>query len=422
MNKREFIRTLTLSGLALTAAGKSAGTAPVAPPAGPTPAGGIGGGDFWDEIRAAYRVNPAWINLENGYYCILPQTTLDASIAHARELNFQGSYYLRTRQAEDKAAARKQLAEFAGCATEELIITRNTTESLDTVISGLDWKAGDEAVMAAQDYGSMLDMFAQQARRHGIVNRIVSLSNHPASDEAIVELYERAITPRTRLLMVCHLVNITGQILPVRKICAMAHQHGVPVMVDGAHSFAQLDFKIPDLGCDYFGTSLHKWLGAPLGSGLLHVRKDRVKSLWPLLGDNGYPEYDIRKLNHIGTNPVHTELSIADALAFHQRIGSARKEARLRFLQEYWTRQVRDTKGITLNTPDESSRACAIANVGVDRLAPAELAAALLERYKIWTVAIDAPQAGVRGIRITPNLFTTTAELDRLVRALKELA
>lgn len=419
MNKREFIRTLTLSGLALTAAGKTAGAAPAA--ANPAPAASAAG-DFWDEIRAAYRVNPAWINLENGYYCILPESTLDASIAHARALNFEGSHYLRTRQADDKAAARKLLAEFAGCATEEVIITRNTTESLDTVISGLDWKAGDEAVMAAQDYGSMLDMFAQQARRHGIVNRIVSLPNHPASDEAIVELYERALTPKTRLLMVCHLVNITGQILPVRKICAMAQRHGVPVMVDGAHSFAHLDFKLPDLGCDYYGTSLHKWLGAPLGCGLLYVRRDRVKSLWPLLGDNGYPEDDIRKLNHIGTNPVHTELSIADALAFHQRIGSARKEARLRFLQEYWTRQVRDTKGITLNTPAGSSRACAIANVGVDRLAPAELASTLLGRYKIWTVAIDSPSAGVRGVRITPNLFTTTAELDTLVRALRELA
>lgn len=419
MNKREFIRTLTLSGLALTAAGKTAGaaTAPANPAAASGPAG-----DFWDGIRAAYRVNPAWINLENGYYCILPQSTLEASIAHARELNLEGSHYLRTRQADDKAAARKLLAEFAGCATEEVIITRNTTESLDTVIAGLDWKAGDEAVMAAQDYGSMLDMFAQQARRHGIVNRIVSLPNHPASDEAIVELYERALTPRTRLLMVCHMVNITGQILPVRKICAMAHRHGVPVMVDGAHSFAHLDFKIPDLDCDYFGTSLHKWLGAPLGCGLLYVRRDHVKSLWPLLGDNGYPEDDIRKLNHIGTNPVHTELSIADALAFHRHIGSARKEARLRFLQEYWTRQVRDTKGITLNTPAESARACAIANVGVDRLPPAELASTLLDRYQIWTVAIDAPQAGVRGVRITPNLFTTTAELDTLVRALRELA
>jgi selenocysteine lyase/cysteine desulfurase len=419
MNKREFIRTITLSGFALSAAGKKLGAAP-APKA--LPSSDVAALGFWDEIRAGYRLNPAYINLENGYYCIMPQPILDASTEHAREINFHGSHYLRTRQSDDKVTARKQLAEFAGCSPQEVIITRNTTESLDTVISGLDWKAGDEAVMAAQDYGSMLDMFSQQARRHGIVNRIVSLPNHPASDEEIVALYEKALTPKTRLLMVCHLVNITGQILPVRKISDMAHRHGVPVMVDGAHSFAHLNFKIADLGCDYFGTSLHKWLSAPLGSGLLYVRQDRIAGLWPLLGDNGYPPDDIRKLNHIGTNPVHTELTIADALAFHLRIGPARKEARLRFLQEYWTRQVRELKGVTVNTPAESYRACAIANVGVDRLAPADLAHTLLERYRIWTVAIDAPQAGVRGVRITPNLFTTTAELDTLVLALKELA
>ncbi|MDI1334925.1 MAG: aminotransferase class V-fold PLP-dependent enzyme [Lacunisphaera sp.] len=420
MTKREFLKSVTCSALVASVARNqlygAAGTVPT-PPAAPGAAQ-----DFWTEIRQAYLLDPARINLENGYYCCLPQPTLEAGLQHARDMNLEGSYYLRTRQFDDKLAVRKMLAEFAGCAAEELIVTRNTTESLDTVISGLDWKAGDEAVMARQDYGSMLDMFEQQARRHGIVNRIISLPNHPRSDDELVALYENAITPKTRLLMVCHLVNITGQVLPVRRICDMAHARGVPVMVDGAHSFAHLDFKIPDLGCDYFGASLHKWLSAPLGTGLLYVRRDRIAGLWPLLGDAGYPVDDIRKLNHIGTNPVHSELSIIDALAFHRRIGSARKEARLRFLQEYWTRQVRDLKGITLNTPAESTRACAIANVGVNRLAPGDLAKVLLAKYRIWTVAIDAPAAGVQGVRITPNVYTTTAELDALVSALKELA
>lgn len=420
MNKREFLKSITLSGIAVSMAGKNRETLPAA--SKPVePAGGTSH-DFWEEIRSSYVIDPNRINLENGYYCFMPQVILEASFQHARELNLQGSYYMRTRQTEDKIAMRKLLAEFAGCATEEVIVTRNTTESLDTVISGLDWKPGDEAVMAAQDYGSMLDMFKQQARRHGIINRVVSLPNHPGSDEEIVSLYEKALTPKTRLLMICHLVNITGQILPVRKICAMAHARGVPVMVDGAHSFAHLQFNIPDLGCDYFGASLHKWLGAPLGAGLLYVRKDRVAGLWPLFGDSTYGDDDIRKLNHTGTNPVHTELSIADALALHRKIGPARKEARLRYLQEYWTRQVRGRKGITVNTPAESHRACAIANVGIDRLAPGDVAKTLLEKHKIWTVAIDAPHANVRGVRITPNVYTTTAELDALVGALKELA
>jgi selenocysteine lyase/cysteine desulfurase len=378
--------------------------------------------EYWEAIRAAYVVDPDRINLENGHYCFMPRATLEASFDHARKVNLLGSYYLRTKQEDDKLAVRRLLAEFAGCELGELIVTRNATESLDTVVSGLDWEAGDEAVMAVQDYPSMLEMFRQQARRHGIVNRVVSLPNHPGSDEEIVSLYEGAITPRTRLIMVCHMGFITGQILPVRKICEMAHARGVPVMVDGAHSFAHLEFEIPELGCDYFGASLHKWLGAPLGTGLLYVRTDRVASLWPLFGDTGRGDDDIRKLNHIGANPVHAELTIADALSFHRKIGSARKEARLRFLQEYWTSRVRGSRGIVMYTPAESHRACAIANVGVERLAPREVANALLERYGIWAVATDAPDAGVRGVRITPNLYTTTAELDALIGALRELA
>jgi selenocysteine lyase/cysteine desulfurase len=274
--------------------------------------------------------------------------------------------------------------------------------------------------MAAQDYGAMLDMFKLQARRHGTVNTVVSLPMDPHSDAEVVELYQRAITPRTRLLMIGHMVNITGHILPVRKIVDMAHSHGVQVMVDGAHSFAHLDFRIPDLDCDYFGASLHKWLGTPLGAGLLYVRKDRIPGLWPIYADASMKDDDIRKLNHTGTHPVHTDLAINDAIDFHEGIGIQRKEARLRFLQNYWTNQVRNTPHIVLNTPTDPSRSCAIANVGIRNMAPAALAKALLEKYRVWTVAIDG--AGVQGARVTPHLFTTTTELDTLVRALKELA
>ncbi|MBS0664309.1 MAG: aminotransferase class V-fold PLP-dependent enzyme [Verrucomicrobia bacterium] len=418
MNKREFIRTMAVTGLAATAAGRhltAHATEPaVSAPRGPT--------DFWDGIRAQYRLDPARVNFENGYYCIMPEPVLEATLARMRDQNLSGSYYLRTRMEDDRLAVRRRLAEFAGCAAEELIVTRNTTESLDTVIAGFDWRAGDEAVMAVQDYGSMLDMFRVQARRHGIVNRMVSLPRHPASDDEIVQLYERALGPRTRLLMVSHLVNITGQILPVRKLCAMAHAHGVPVMVDGAHTFAHLDFQIPDLGCDFYGASLHKWLGAPLGHGLLYVRRDRIADLWPLFGETNFADDDIRKLNHLGTHPVPTELAILDALDFHQRIGSARKEARLRQLQERWTSQVRGVAGLTVNTPADPARACAIANVRVDRLSPAALAQALLEQHRIWTVAIDSDAADVHGVRVTPNLFSTLDEVDRLAAALRALA
>jgi selenocysteine lyase/cysteine desulfurase len=323
--------------------------------------------------------------------------------------------------ADDKLAVRRELARLLGCSDAELIVTRNTTESLDTVIAGFDWKAGDEAVMAEQDYGSMLDMFKLQARRRGIVNRVVSVPMHPASDDEIVTLYERALTKKTRLLMVCHMINITGQILPVRKIVAMAHRHGVPVMVDGAHTFGQLDFKIEDLGgCDYYGSSLHKWLGAPLGSGILYVRRDRIAPLWQLYGDSGFADDDIRKLNHTGTHPPPTDLAILDAIRFHETIGIARKSARLHHLQRYWTERVRGVPRIVLNTPEAPERSGAIANVGVEGVAPAALAKTLLDDYRIFTVAIDG--AGVRGVRVTPQVFTTAKELDALVQALLKIA
>ncbi|HSC58882.1 MAG TPA: aminotransferase class V-fold PLP-dependent enzyme [Gemmatimonadales bacterium] len=415
MDKRSFIRSIGGGTLALLV-----GDALWARYAGLPAAALAREEDFWATVRGQYRLTSDYVNLENGYYSMQSQPVLEAFIGRVRELNFRASRYLRTDQFKDKDAVRDRLAALAGCASEELIITRNTTESLDTVISGFDWQAGDEAVMAAQDYGAMLDMFALQARRHGMVNRIVSLPLDPASDDEIVRLYENAITPKTRLLMVCQMVNITGQILPVAKVADMAHRHGVQVMVDGAHTFAHIDFKIPDLHGDYFGTSLHKWLGSPLGAGLLWVRRDRIGPLWPIFANSGVTDEQIAKLNHTGTHPCHTDLAINDAIDYHLGIGIERKEARLRYLQQYWTSRVRGVPGIVLNTPTDPARSCAIANVGVPKLTPAELATALFDRYKVWTVAIDG--AGVRGTRVTPHVFTSTAELDTLVRALKELA
>ena len=419
MNKRQFIKTLAATSFTTPIFGKKSAKI-LSKFEQEIPEIIAQNEDYWAEIRRAYRIKPDYINLENGYYSFAPQATLEAFVEHVREVNFQNSYYMRTRQFDDKANARNKLATLAGCSQEELIITRNTTESLDTVIAGYDWKPGDEAVMAMQDYGAMLDMFKLQARRYGIINKIISLPNHPKSDEEIVALYEKAITPKTRLLMVCHIVNITGQILPIKKISDMAHAKGVDVMVDGAHAFAHLDFKISDLACDYYASSLHKWLSVPLGAGLLYVKKDKIVKLWQLFGDINYKDDDIRKLNHTGTHPVHTDLAIADAIAFHQKIGIQRKEARLRFLQEYWTKQVRNLPNIVVNTPADSQRACSIANVGIKQIKPADLAKILLEKYKIWTVAID--YANVQGCRITPNVYTSTAELDTFVAALKELA
>lgn len=377
--------------------------------------------DLWDDLRAQYGVTHDFIQLENGFYSLQSSPVLEAYIGHIRRINAVSSYYMRTTKDDDKAAVRDQLARLLGCAPGELIITRNTTEGLDTVIAGHDWKPGDEAVMAEQDYGAMLDMFKLQARRYGMVNKVIQIPMDPKSDDEVVRAYEAAITPRTRLLMVCHMVNITGHILPVKKITEMAHRHGVEVMVDGAHAFAQLDFKIGDLGgVDYYASSLHKWLGTPLGAGLLYVRRDRIAPLWQLFGDVGIPDDDIRKLNHTGTHPVATDLAIMDAITFHESIGIARKEARLRYLQRYWTDQVRGKPRIILNTPSAAERTGAIANVGVQGVTPGDLAKRLMKDYKIFTVAIDG--AGVHGVRVCPQVFTTTAELDQFVKALRAIA
>jgi selenocysteine lyase/cysteine desulfurase len=376
--------------------------------------------DFWATMRKGYKLKPDYINLENGYYCFLPQEILEHYISHVREVNYQGSYYMRTVQWENKKKAAAKLAELAGCSAEELIITRNTTESLDMVIGGVHWQPGDEAVMAEQDYGSMLNMFKLMEKKHGIVNKIVSLPNNPASDEEIVNLYANAITSKTRLLMVCHMVNITGQVLPVRKICDMAHSKGVEVMVDGAHAFAHLNFSISDLNCDYYGASLHKWLSVPLGAGILYVKKGNASHVWPLLASGVNDENDIYRLNQIGTHPVHTDLTISNSIDFYLKIGRDRKEERLRYLQTYWTSKVRNLPHIILNTPEDPKRHCGIGNVGVKGMKPQDLADTLLKKYKIYTVAIDG--AGVHGCRITPNVYTTTQELDTFVKALKDLA
>jgi selenocysteine lyase/cysteine desulfurase len=376
--------------------------------------------DVWEEIRKGYRLKKEYINLENGYYCFMPQALLERYIHRVREANLEGSYYLRTTVEDDRRKVAARLAQLADCTEEELVITRNTTESLDLVIGGLKWNAGDEAIMAEQDYGSMLDMFDQVAKRYGVVNKRISLPNNPQSDDEIVQLYESKITAKTRLIMVCHIVNITGQILPVRKICEMAHSHGVEVMVDGAHSFAHIPSSMRELDCDYYGSSLHKWLSAPLGCGLLYVKREKIAGLWPLFAESPKAEDDIYRLNHTGTTPVHVWLGINDAIDFYEQIGAEKKEQRLRFLQNYWTDQVRHLDNIIMNTPEDPLRSCAIANVGIEGIKPTDLAKTLMEKFKIWTVAIDRP--GVAGVRITPNIYTNTAELDKFVMAMAELS
>lgn len=419
MKKRNFLKNMSLAvlgapfyGSALVSCSNEAAKTPVDKLASNE--------DFWLKVRQDYKLKPDYINLESGYYNIIPTPTLKALHKNIDMVNYEGSYYMRTVQFDNKRRMSEKLANIIGAKAQNIIITRNTTESLNMVIKGMDWKAGDEAVYAIQDYGAMKLMFEQVAKRFGIINKEVSVPNHPKSDQDIVAVYEKAITAKTKLLMVCHMINITGQILPIKKICQMAHSKGVKVMVDGAHCVGHFEFDIKDLECDYYGSSLHKWLAVPLGTGLLYVADKHIDTLWPIFAEYKKEPGDISRLNHTGTIPVYHDITIENAIDYYSLLGGARKEARLRYLQEYWTKKVRDINGININTPKESHRACGIANVGIEGMDPADLAKKLLDDYKVFTVAIN--DANVHGCRITPNVFTTTEELDILVEALKEMA
>jgi selenocysteine lyase/cysteine desulfurase len=419
MKKREFLKNISLAVLGAPFYGSA--LASCADEAAKTPPKILASNaDFWLKIREDYKLKPDYINLESGYYNIIPTPTLNALHEHINMVNYEGSYYMRTVQWDNKKRMSEKLAAIIGVTAKNVIITRNTTESLDMVIKGMDWNTGDEAVYAIQDYGAMKMMFEQVAKRFGIINKEVSVPNHPTSDEEIVAIYEKAITSKTKLLMVCHMINITGHILPVKKICQMAHKKGVKVMVDGAHCVGHFEFDMNDLECDFYGASLHKWLAVPLGTGLLYVADEHIDTLWPIFAEHDRKPGDISRLNHTGTLPVYHDLTIENAIDYYNMLGGARKEARMRFLQEYWTSKVRNHKGIIVNTPKESLKACGIANVGIESMKPADLAKKLMDDYKIFTVAID--YANVKGCRITPNVFTTTEELDVFVKALKEMA
>ena len=375
---------------------------------------------LWKTVRSHYTLKEEYINLESGYYNIIPNPILEHFINHVKHVNIEGSFYMRKNLNKNKDRVTNELANLVGSSPDQIAITRNATESLDLVISGFPWKKGDEAIYAKQDYGTMKEMFEQISNRYGVVNKVISVPNHPKNDEEIVSLYESQITSKTKLIMVCHMINITGQILPIKKICEMAHKYGVEVMVDGAHCVGHFDFSIDDFNCDYYGSSLHKWLATPLGAGLLYVNKNKTHKIWPLLANGNTNKSVIKRLNHIGTHPVHTDLAISNSIDYLKWIGMERKEKRMRFLQRYWSDKLRNVKNVIVNTPLDIDRSCGIGNVGLTNISPSKMEDLLFQKYKIFTVAID--YANVKGCRISPNIFTTTKELDIFVEAVKELS
>ena len=376
--------------------------------------------ELWSTVRSHYTLKDDYINLESGYYSIIPNPVLEHFIKHVKHVNIEGSYYMRNDLNKNKDRVITELAKLVGSTSDQIGITRNATESLDLVISGFQWERGDEAIYAKQDYGTMKEMFEQISSRYGVKTKIVSVPNHPKNDEEIVSIYESQITDKTKLIMICHMINITGQILPVKKICEMAHSYGVEVMVDGAHCVGHFDFSIDEFNCDYYGSSLHKWLATPLGAGLLYVNRNNTHKIWPLLANGNTNKNDIKRLNHIGTHPVHTDLAISNSIDYTNWIGMKKKEKRMRYLQRYWSDKLRSIENVIVNTPEDLDRSCGIGNVGLSNMSPSAMSKVLFEKYKIFTVAID--YANVKGCRISPNIFTTTYELDQFVIAVKEMA
>ena len=376
--------------------------------------------DLWKTVRGHYSLKPDYINLENGYYNIIPNPTLNKYIEHIKTINFEGSYYMRNSLEDDNLKLRKRISNWLSCDKKNIIITRNTTESLDLIIGGYPWQKGDEAIYAQQDYGSMKLMFEQVSKRFNINTKVISIPNHPSSDEEIVRLYENQITKKTKLLMICHMINITGQVLPVKKICDMAHSYGVEVMVDGAHCVGHFDFSIENLNCDYYGSSLHKWLSAPLGAGLLYIKEKHISKIWPLLAGHSTGFNGVKRLNHLGTNPVHVHLGINNALDYIDWVGTKRKEKRLKELQNHWMQNLKNIPNVEINTPLPFTKSFGIGNVGIKNMPPKIMAEKLLDEFKIFTVAID--YANVKGCRITPNIYSSIDEIEVFIDAIKKLA
>ncbi|HZX26392.1 MAG TPA: aminotransferase class V-fold PLP-dependent enzyme [Telluria sp.] len=374
---------------------------------------------YWAQIAAQYDVSPDFLNLENGYFGVQARPVFEAFQRYEREVNAQNAWFLRRRWPALLDEVIGRLAAFSGVDPDELHITRNLMESLNIVLQGYPFAPGDEVVCAAHDYDDVRDVLDMVAARRGVRVVCVQAPLDPCGDDEILAVYEAACTPRTRAVLVTHMVHRTGQIMPVARIAAQARARGIDTIVDAAHSFAQLDFRLPDLQADFVGANLHKWLGAPLGVGLLYVRRGRIKDIAPLFGDTTHAADDIRKFAKVGTVPPAPVLAVNDALAFHGRIGGASKEARLRWLKEYWVGQARAIPGLEMLTPADPQRSCAIAAFRLLHVPAAEVARRLIDDHGIFTVTRAV--AGREGVRVTPHLYIRPAQLDRLVRALADI-
>lgn len=373
---------------------------------------------LWERVQQAY-AKSSIINLNNGGVSPQPLIVQEAETRYKEIINEVPSYYMWRVYAKERSAIRAQLSELVGCEVDEIAITRNTTESVNNIMLGLDWKKGDEVILTRQDYSTVKIGWEQLAKRKKLKLSWVDLPLPIEDDDTIVKLYTERFSKYTKVINITQIINWTGQILPakvIRRICDAARAKGIFTVVDGAHSLAQIEFKVTDLGCDAFASSLHKWLCAPFGTGILYIRKDKIKDVWPLFPSEKPTSDDIRKFEHIGTIPLSSILAISQAIHFHNGIGIGLKEARLRYLKDYWCKALKDQ--VQLHTSMHPKYACAIALFSKKGLAVSKIIE-VLNNSRIHTT--NSTLIDLSGVRISPNVYTSTKELDKLLTVLKTL-
>ena len=376
--------------------------------------------ELWARISQAFTVSPSILNLNNGGVSPQPKIVQDAVDRYYHLSNEAPTYYMWQILDKGREPVRKKLADLPGTSPEEIAINRNTTEALATVTWGLTLKRGDEVVMSKQDYPNMIHAWKQKELRDGIVIKWLNFNLPIENDDEFIKAFVDNSTAKTRIWHITHMINWTGQILPVKKLCEEARRRNIISIVDGSHTFAHLDFKISDFTPDYFGTSLHKWLCAPFGTGMLYVKKENIAGLWPLFPNDKPQGNDIRKFEALGTRSFAVEQAIAHAIEFHLAIGSKRKQERLHYLKNYWCEKLMNHTRIKLNVSLKPDYSCALGNFSIDGIEPAALASKLMSEYQIHTSPIV--WENIKGVRITPHVYTTTRDLDRFAEAALKIA
>ncbi|MDX2267669.1 MAG: aminotransferase class V-fold PLP-dependent enzyme [Bryobacter sp.] len=376
--------------------------------------------DFWFQIRHMFTVDRNIINLNNGGVSPSPKIVMESEKRYLEISNMGPSHFMWKILGPELETVRRRLAQNFGCDPEEIAITRNASEALEIVQMGMDLQRGDEVLTTNQDYPRMLTTWHQRERREGIVLKQISFPVPAPSLDDLAQRLEKAITPKTKVIHICHITNRTGQIFPVKKIAQMARARGIEVVVDGAHAFGQFPFKHADLDCDYYGTSLHKWILAPVGTGFLYVRRNKIEKIWPLMAAPDSMKANIRKFEEIGTHPASQRNTITEALTFHESIGVERKAARFRYLRKRWTNRLKGLPGVKLYTSDDPEMSCGIGTVGIEGFNIPKLAEYLMEKHKILVVPIVTGKE-YAGLRVTPNIYTTLEEVDTFATIMEDL-